>query len=178
MLLIIFLIFMIVAAIIALEIKNLLSSVVALGALGSGISICFLMLGAPEIAITQMAVEILLLIILVRATISRDLTYITTQREIGGLVTIGVFMGLFVLLSVFALELLPKFGNPLMAVSSYYIKNGFADVNAANAVSAIMLGYRGIDTLGEAAILLASIVGAIVLLRPKGRKEVDEVDPD
>lgn len=176
MLLIILLIFMIVGAIIALETKNLLSAVIAVGAVGAGVSICFLMLGAPDIAITQMAVETLSLVILIRATISRDLTHIRAQREAGGLIAIGVFVAIFVVFSVFALMEMPPFGKPLMTVSSYYVQNGLAQTGASNIISAIILDYRGYDTLGEATILFVAVAGAIVLLRKKGRKKVGEKD--
>lgn len=176
MLLIILLVFMIVGAVIALETKNLLSAVIAVGAVGAGVSICFLMLGAADIAITQIAVETLSLVILIRATISRDLTHITAQREAGGLIVIGVFMAVFVLFLVFALMEMPPFGGPLMTVSSHYLQNGLKQTGASNIVSAIILDYRGYDTLGEATILFVAVAGAIVLLRRKGRKKVEEKD--
>ena len=74
------LIFMIIGAIIAIEVKDLLSSVVAVGAVGLGLSIVFLVLKAPDVAITQLVVEILCLIILIRATLKRDLPFSTSGR--------------------------------------------------------------------------------------------------
>ena len=69
----ILLIFMIFAAIIAIEARDLLSSVVAVGAAGFALCLAFLVLKAPDLAITQLVVEILCLIILIRATIRRDI---------------------------------------------------------------------------------------------------------
>ena len=71
---------MIVGAIIAVELKDLLSSVVAVGAVGLGVSICFLILKAPDVAITQLVVELLALIILIRATLKRDIPFSTSGR--------------------------------------------------------------------------------------------------
>ena len=76
------LLFIIIAAIIAIETKNLLSSIICIGALGFGASLMFLFLRAPDIAITQIVVEVLGLIILIRATISRDLTFISGNKEL------------------------------------------------------------------------------------------------
>ncbi|MBN1270227.1 MAG: DUF4040 domain-containing protein, partial [Kiritimatiellae bacterium] len=73
-LLVILLLLMIIAALVAIETSNLLSSIISVGAVGFLLSIAFLLLGAPDIAITQIVVEILCLVILIRATISRDLT--------------------------------------------------------------------------------------------------------
>ena len=61
----ILLLFMVIAAIIAVETKDLLSSVICVGAIGFGGSLMFLFLHAPDIAITQIVVEVLGLIILI-----------------------------------------------------------------------------------------------------------------
>ena len=61
-------IFMILAAFVAVQVKDLLSSVIAVGAVGLGLSVAFLMLKAPDLAITQFVVEIMVLILLIRAT--------------------------------------------------------------------------------------------------------------
>ena len=74
------LLFMITAAIIAVEAKDLLSSVVAIGAVGIGLCMAFLVLKAPDLAIMQLVVEILSLIILIRATIRRDLPFSASGR--------------------------------------------------------------------------------------------------
>jgi multicomponent Na+:H+ antiporter subunit B len=58
------LVFMIIGAIIAIEMKDLLSAVIAVGAVGLGLSLVFLVLKAPDVAITQIVVEMLCLIIL------------------------------------------------------------------------------------------------------------------
>ena len=76
------LIFMILGAIIAIQVKDLLSSVIAVGAVGLGLSMVFLILKAPDVAITQLVVEILCLIILIRATLRKDLPFSTTGRWI------------------------------------------------------------------------------------------------
>ena len=78
----ILLIFMIFAAIVAIEVKDLLSSVIAVGAVGFALCLAFLILKAPDLAITQLVVEILCLIILIRATINKDLPLVIEGRWI------------------------------------------------------------------------------------------------
>ena len=65
----ILMIFIVIASLIAVETTDLLSSVICIGAMGFGVSLVFLFLRAPDIAITQIVVEVLGLIILIRATI-------------------------------------------------------------------------------------------------------------
>jgi len=70
--------FMLVGALIAIETRDLLSSVICVGAIGFGTSLVFLLLGAPDLAVTQVVVEILVLVVLVRVVITRrDETYAT-----------------------------------------------------------------------------------------------------
>jgi len=61
------LIFMIIGAVIAVELKDLLGAIVAVGAVGLGLAAAFLFLQAPDLSIVQIVVEILALIILIRA---------------------------------------------------------------------------------------------------------------
>ncbi len=75
--------FMLIGALIAVETRDLLSSVICVGAIGFGTSLVFLLLGAPDLAITQVVVEILVLVVLVRVVITRrDETYATSRATL------------------------------------------------------------------------------------------------
>jgi multicomponent Na+:H+ antiporter subunit B len=177
----ILLFFMVIAAIIAVETKDLLSSVICVGAIGFGGSLMFLFLYAPDIAITQIVVEVLALIILIRATISRDHTFITGEREFFGMaVSVAVLLVIF-LAGVRVFETLPPFGTPIFtkvaeAPSQTYVEKGLTDTGAANVVAGVILDYRGYDTLGEATVLFTSIIGATIILRTRSRKRLEEPD--
>ncbi len=172
------LVFMIIGSIIAIETKNLLSSVISCGITGFSLSIVFLMLGAPDIAITQVVVEILILVILIRATITTDNTAIEGGRDTFPFVSSLIFFGLFLIFAWFAVHELPKFGYPLMRVSKEYLATSAEKTHAANVVTGILLDFRGYDTVGEATVLFTSIVGAFVILRRRGRKESSAVDKE
>jgi multicomponent Na+:H+ antiporter subunit B len=170
----ILLFFMVIAAVIAVETKDLLSSVICVGAIGFGGSLMFLFLYAPDIAITQIVVEVLGLIILIRATISRDHTFLTGEREIFGTVVSVVILLTIFLAGIKVFETLSPFGTPIFArvaeaPSQTYIARGLADTGAANLVAGVILDYRGYDTLGEATVLFASILGATIILRTRSR---------
>jgi len=75
--------FMLIGALIAIETRDLLSSVICVGAIGFGTSLVFLLLGAPDLAITQVVVEILVLVVLVRVVITRrDETHATSRATL------------------------------------------------------------------------------------------------
>ncbi len=170
----ILLIFIILGAIVAIEVKDLLSSVVAVGAVGLGLAIVFLILKAPDVAITQLVVEILCVIILIRATLKRDLPFSSSGRWFfNALVTIG-FVTVFLLVAAKALRELPEFGYPLMRVASTYIEQGLAKTGAANLVSSVILDFRAYDTLGEATVLFTAVIVVLAIVRKIGRKKVGE----
>jgi len=174
----ILLIFMIVGAIVAVELKDLLSSVIAVGAVGLALSITFLILKAPDVAITQLVVEILALIILIRATLKKDLPFSTTGRWfLNTFITIG-FIGLFLIFALNALKDLPAFGYPIMRVAGTYLKQGLEATGATNLVASVILDYRAYDTLGEATILFTAVVGVLALMRKVGRKKIDQPDEE
>ncbi len=163
------LLFMVIAAIVAVEIEDLLSSVIAVGAVGLGLSLAFLILKAPDLAITQLVVEILCLIILIRATIKKDLPLIRDGRWLFNSASTLLFIASFLLFAYFALKELPNFGEPIMRVAKEYIEQGLKKTGATNLVAAIILDFRGYDTLGEATILFTAVMGVLAVMRSVGR---------
>jgi len=170
----ILLIMMVVGAVIAVESRNLLSAIVAVGLVGLFQSLAFLLLMAPDLAIVQLVVEILGIVILLRATIKRD----TISPE-GGFRFLPVFAGIVLAAPIViaacltALEL-PAFGHPLMSVAKTYIADGLAKTGAGNIVAGIILDFRAYDTLGEAVVLFTAVIGALAVLRKVGRKQKEE----
>ncbi len=157
-------------AIIAISVRTLISSVVSLGTTGMILSIIFLLLKAPDIAITQVVVEILTLIILVRATIGRDTTADMTSSPVFAFFFILIFLSFLVLFIEQHISILPKFGISSISVGKEYLRLSSEKLKVANSVAGVILDFRGYDTLGEATVIFLGIVGVFVLLRKKGRK--------
>lgn len=164
-------ILMIAAAFVAMEIKDLLSSVIALGAVGFGLTLAFLMLRAPDLAITQLVVEILAVIILIRATIGGKIPQEGLKIRLGYFLFAVLFVAIFLAFSYKAVLQLPGFGNPIMKMGSQYIAEAMRKTGATNIVAAIILDFRGYDTLGEATILFTSVIGVLAVLRSAGKKK-------
>jgi len=163
------LVFMILAAIVAVEIKDLLSSVVAVGTVGLGLSVTFLILKAPDLAITQIVVEILCLILLIRATIKKDIPSLGKRIDFYRLIFAICFIAIFLAFAYMALAGLPSFGIPYMKVSGEYIRSGLEKTGAANLVGAVLLDFRAFDTLIEATVLFTAVMGVMVVMRSVGR---------
>lgn len=174
--LLLLLVFMIVGSIIAIETRDLLSSVISVGAVGFACSVVFLFLGAPDIAIVQVVVEVLCLVILLRLTVRRDDCTYDTHRDIFSIFTAIFFVGIIISFSYFFLRELHIFEKIFTTANkgeiyNYYIKNALPETKAPNIVTAILLDYRAYDTLGEATVIFTAIVGALALLRKVGRKK-------
>lgn len=170
----ILLILMIIGAFIAIELEDLLSSVIAVGAVGLALSIVFLMLKAPDVAITQLVVEVLALIILIRATLKKDLPFSISGRWFLNTAITAAFVVILLAVSKRCLKELPEFGSPLMRVSKVYLEEGLARTGATNLVSSVILDFRAYDTLGEATILFTAVIGILAIARRVGRKKAGE----
>ncbi|MDD5653143.1 MAG: DUF4040 domain-containing protein [Candidatus Omnitrophica bacterium] len=163
------LIFMICASIMAVEIKDLISSVIALSAVGLGLCLAFLVLKAPNLAITQLVVEILLVIVLIRATIKKDLPLVRDGRWLFNTVSTLLFIGIFLTFGYFALKELPNFGQPTMLVSREYLANSLTQGGLANIVTAITLNFRRFDALAEASVLFTAVIAVLAITRKTGK---------
>lgn len=173
---------MVIGALIAVETSDLLSSVISVAGVGILLSVVFLFLHAPDIAITQVVVEILVLVILIRSTIARDLYTNAMETE---LFSVTISIALILLLGLFARQMIATlaFGTPAMvawpnAASLTYIRDGLTLTGAGNIVAAVILDFRAYDTLGEAIVLFLSILGAMVIMRGRTHKRIEERVPD
>ncbi len=172
---------MLVAALAAIQIKDLLAAAVALGIVGFSVAIMFILLQAPDLAIVQIVVETIT-VVFFAAVILR--TTNTDATIAGGLkrelvfpaVVYGVFCVVFLAFVGRALAELPSFGSPTMLVARQYIALGLEKTGAANVVAAIILDFRGYDTLGEATVLFTAVVGVLTIMRRAGRKELGTGD--
>jgi|GEM_PF-4258369 len=76
---------------------------------------------------------------------------------------------IIVALATIALGLFPlvwgmQEARTLSGVARYYVVNGAEDYGAANLVTAVVVSYRGLDTLGEVAVLFVATAGIVLLL--------------
>ena len=169
----IILVFMIIGAIYALHAKDLLSAVVAMGIVGYGLVICFLLLKAPDLAIVQIVVETITLVMMVAVVLdsTREEIAITLDRRaiiqmIAGFI---VFAGLFYFF-ILAIEHLDPLGAHTLRMSETYVNGAVELTGSVNLVTGVLFDFRAYDTLGEAVILYTAALGVLTLLRTKGKK--------
>jgi multisubunit Na+/H+ antiporter MnhB subunit len=176
---------MLIAALIAVEAKDLLSSVISLGAAGFALSVVDLLLGAPDLAITQVVVEVIALVLLIRVVVTREDTSEPTRRD-GLRIGAALLAGGVVLAAAFLAfggmggeGTVPPLGEPRFAepdehavrpVAADYVEKAAEETGSANAVMGVLLDYRAYDTLGEATVIFVSVLGTYAMLRRIGRR--------
>jgi multicomponent Na+:H+ antiporter subunit A len=145
----------IAAALVATESHDLNVSVIYLGAAGFGLFLMLLILGAWEIAVTQMIIEVILLATLINATNKEVKKETYKGREILSYFTVIAFVAIMTVISYFAFADMHAFGSPVLKMGRM---------------------YRDIDVLIAAAALFAAAVGVFAVLRTKAKKGTEEKD--
>jgi multicomponent Na+:H+ antiporter subunit A len=165
--------FMIIGALFAIHARDLLSAVVAMGIVGYGLVICFLLLKAPDLAIVQIVVETITLVIMVAVVLdsTREETRVkadtrTVIHQVAGFI---IFAGLLYFFFSAIRELDPL-GEHTLRMSASYVDGAVDKTGSINLVTGVLFDFRAYDTLGEAVILYTAALGSLTLLRMKGTK--------
>ena len=164
----------ITGALLALRMKRVFTSILALGFVGFGIALIYVHHGAPDLAMTQFLVEtltlILLVVILKKMPASANLLPPSSKIISLSLALLcGVVFALITFIS--ASTQIPN------SVSSYYANTSKLLAHGSNVVNVILVDYRGFDTLGEIAVLVLAALGvhSLILSSRKKKKETKEV---
>jgi multicomponent Na+:H+ antiporter subunit A len=154
-----------VAALSAARARSTMAAVLLLGAVGYGMALVYVIFGAPDLAMTQFAIETLTVVIFVlvfrhlrgfgdlssRLVKARDALVATV---VGALIAALVFFigtsGTTSRLAGYFAETAPTLGHGL------------------NVVNVILVDFRGFDTLGEITVLATVAIGVRALLRIGG----------
>jgi multicomponent Na+:H+ antiporter subunit A len=160
-------------AAIAVRTNSRLSAVAALGFVGYGLALVYLLFGAPDLAMTQILIETLtiILFVLVFHHLPRFGTFssrATRARDAAIALAGGALMTVFVLAAT---------AVPHEEVSVFFEEAAVPEGRGRNVVNVIIVDFRALDTLGEIAVLALAAFGvfALLKLRPKApAKREDE----
>ncbi|CAN5665768.1 putative monovalent cation/H+ antiporter subunit A [soil metagenome] len=147
---------------IAIYTRSRLGAVIALGVIGYGIALIYLLFGTIDLAIVQILIETLIIIMFILmfyhlprfAILSSPAT-----RLRDGLIAVasGILVTTLVL-TANSVQLAP-------AISEYYVDEIRLDEHRQNVVDAIITDFRNLDTLGEAVVFGLAGIGVLALLR-------------
>ncbi len=140
-----------------------LIAIVSLGIQGFGVAIIFMLFGAPDLSFTQFMVETLSVVILALVMTKLNLKprecRSGMQKLFDGTLAIagGVAFGLILI----ATTQIP-FNSEL---PDFFEKYSKILAHGRNVVNVILVDYRGVDTLGEIAVVLIAGLAIIALMR-------------
>jgi multicomponent Na+:H+ antiporter subunit A len=161
---------MVVSALGAAILKKYLHAIIAVSALGYLVSLVFIYMKAPDLAMTQILVETLLTIIFllvivkVPQTFTEKIAKSVLVRDL--LISSAVFATILVLL----LNAFQGIVSPFESLSYYFIENSLPLAEGRNMVNVILVDFRGYDTLGEIVVICLAGLGVYNLIKSRSDK--------
>ncbi len=139
-----------------------LLALILLGAVGLVVSLTFVYLSAPDLALTQLLVEVATIILMMLA-----LNWLPVEgaRERGRArrvrdAAVATVAGLGVAAIVWAV-----LERPVDSIAPYFLQNAASAGGGNNVVNVILVDFRGFDTLGEITVLAIAGLVIYALLR-------------
>ena len=156
-----------VAAVLAVRLRQRMSAAVVVGITGYGCGVLFVLHGAPDLALTQVLVETisLIAIVLVLRKLPLDVGGRERRRNRAGRSLLAAGIGSFMALAS-AVALSSRTAPP---VSLPYPELAYEEGHGRNVVNVTLVDIRAWDTIGELAVLVAAATGVASLVFLRGR---------
>ncbi|WP_430593185.1 DUF4040 family protein [Humidisolicoccus flavus] len=167
--------FVLVGTVAAIVARTRVSAIVVTGVVGFAMTIWFFWLGAADVALTQLLVEILTVcvMVLVLRRLPRTFKKDSRRRRLSS-GAIAVAAGVVTTLAVLALT----GRRELSAAAEYFLGNAEAETGGSNIVNTILVDFRAFDTLGELTVLGIAGVAIAALLSAHRVVPVPKLDDD
>jgi multicomponent Na+:H+ antiporter subunit A len=153
----------------SLFVRQLLSIVVMLGAVGFVVAMVFALHGGMDLALTQFAAEMLgvLLFVLVLYRLPAQVDVAPGRSRLWDL---AVASGMGVLVAAILLAVLADLAPS--RVTPFYFANALPAAHGRNVVTVILVDFRALDTMGEITVLAVASLGVLALLRLRPRPHI------
>ena len=146
-----------------------LAALVMLGGVGLIVCVTFVWLSAPDLAITQLLVEIVTTVLILLGLrwlpkrtegLAESITLRARFRRFRDL-ALAVVCGIGMSFIAYAVMTMPVPD----AIANYFLANAYSEGGGRNVVNVILVDFRGFDTLGEIAVLGVVALTVFALLR-------------
>ncbi|MBM2577318.1 DUF4040 domain-containing protein [Jannaschia sp. Os4] len=156
------LIFVTAGALVTAFTDSRMTAIAALGVVGIGVALIFIIFGAPDVAITQLLVETLIVVLVAVAMLKLpplDPDRVRSVRlwdlALAALLGIGTTAVMLLVLAV-----------PVdRRITDYYEIASYPEAYGRNIVNVILVDFRALDTFGEIAVVAVAAIAAYALLR-------------
>ncbi len=146
-----------------------LAALMMLGGAGLMTCLTFVWLSAPDLALTQLLVEVVTTVLILlglrwlpkrEERIDESVTFVARLRRLRDL-GIAVACGVGMSVLAYAVMTLPVPD----AIANYFLERAYSEGGGRNVVNVILVDFRGFDTLGEITVLAIVALTVFALLR-------------
>ena len=136
-------------------------SLILIGAVGLGVALIFVKFSAPDLALTQLSVEVVTIVLLLLAL------YFLPQHSPAESSKLRRIRDLIVALAAgsgVAALIWAVLTRPYETIADYFLANSVTGGGGTNVVNVILVDFRGYDTLGEITVLALAGIGIYAML--------------
>ena len=160
----------VLAAVALVRAPSHVAGVLTLSILGFMVAIVYIFAAAPDLALTQLVVETLVLVIFLLVLDRLPAFYGEPDRlRVVRDVALSLVVGATVFVSVIAATA----AEPDDGIASFFVENAVPGGGGTNVVNVILVDFRAFDTLGEISVVAMAGLAVLVLVGMRDRGEVE-----
>ncbi|MEO9701921.1 monovalent cation/H+ antiporter subunit A [Marinobacter alexandrii] len=142
--------------------RDRFTALVLLSVVGLMVALAFARFSAPDLAMTQLSVEVVTIVLLMLALYYMPswtpLETVTPRRIRDVIIALAAGTGM-------TLVTLAMLTQPFSSISDFFLENSKPGGGGTNVVNVILVDFRGFDTLGEITVLAIAALGIYAMLK-------------
>jgi multicomponent Na+:H+ antiporter subunit A len=168
------LVFITAGALLTAYTSSRMTAVAALGVVGIGVALIFIMFSAPDVAITQLLVETLTVVLVAVAMLKLPHLNLSREERRPGHAVLSLAVGTLVAIVLVAVEQ----GDIDRRITDYFEVASWPEAFGRNIVNVILVDFRALDTFGEIAVVVIAALAAYALLRGTSYRRTNPGEDD
>jgi multicomponent Na+:H+ antiporter subunit B len=152
-------------------VNNMLEAVIAMSLFSLLISVVYLIMDGPDVAMTEVALGSCLSTCVYLSFLQKLPLKIQNQITRAKIIPASIICLVFITTLIYVGLALHQYGDvnaPLQThASKYYVENTEQDIGIPSFVAGLLASYRGYDTLGETTVILIAGISVLLLFSRK-----------
>lgn len=150
------------AALMVMVSRNRLTAIIGTGVMGYLVVMFFVVFRAPDLALTQLAVETVTIVLFLLGFhfLPQGASHMEPTAFRAGNLSIALAMGTLVTLGALSAQANRSFAP----ISRFFTENTYALTGGTNIVNTILIDFRGFDTMLEILVLCMAGIGVYTLI--------------
>ncbi len=137
-------------------------ALISIGVVGLFVSLIFIKFSAPDLALTQLSVEVVTIVLILLALyyLPQSTPKESSKSRINRDILISVLSGVGIFILTMAV-----LSREYSTIATYFLENSLTGGGGTNVVNVILVDFRGFDTLGEITVLAIAGLGIFAMLQ-------------